>query len=75
MPGRTCWIVSISYRFLKPSSVLMVPNSGMLGGPLGENSSRSVLAPRTRSMTPANSSGLWPLGKRDHASSTPRRHR
>src|ERR1700693_890070 len=57
VPFLTCRIVSISYRFLNPATVVTVPNSGMLHGPLGENSERRVLPAGTMSITPANRYG------------------
>src|SRR5579871_1567319 len=47
VPSFTCCTESISSRFLKPISFVTVPNSGMLGGPFGENSARSVFAAGT----------------------------
>jgi hypothetical protein len=41
----------------RPTQRHLVPDSGMLTGPAGENSSRSALTPGTSAITPANMSG------------------
>ncbi len=53
----TCWYASIAIRSWKPCSVFTVPNSGMFGGPLGENSLRSASDTPTMSIATATSSG------------------
>src|SRR5579863_1197964 len=47
----------MAYRPWNPSWVLTLPNSGILGGPLGENSMRSGLESPTASIAAANRLG------------------
>src|SRR5947208_16225846 len=47
----------MSYRPLNPSVVLVLPNSGMLGGPLGDSSTRTASDMPTSSSAAANRSG------------------
>src|ERR1035441_2914147 len=53
----TCWTPSISNRAGHSTGSFTVPNSGVLTGPLGENSSRIAFAHPTLQMAAANKSG------------------